>query len=147
MAPPLIDPDRIKLLEQAAELVGGKAQLGRALGYKDGAFVGQMLRGERPVSEKTLALMRSLHALAPLFGTPQIADPVAPAPPSPPDLAEVLVALGNELAKVPASQREAAATLLAGWARDGGADHWRGLLLQLLQSPAQATPWKRTGTR
>lgn len=31
-----------------------KAALGRALGYKDGAFVGHMIRGERPITEKTI---------------------------------------------------------------------------------------------
>lgn len=39
---------------------GNKAALGRALGYRDGAFVGQMLRGERPISEKTIS---QIHAL------------------------------------------------------------------------------------
>lgn len=37
-----------------------KAALGRALGYRDGAFVGQMLRGERPITEKTID---QIHAL------------------------------------------------------------------------------------
>lgn len=40
---------------------GSKAGLGRALGYRDGAFVGQMLRGERAISEKTIA---QIHHLA-----------------------------------------------------------------------------------
>jgi len=31
-----------------------KAALGRALGYKDGAFIGQMIRGLRPITEKTM---------------------------------------------------------------------------------------------
>lgn len=39
---------------------GSKAQLGRALGYRDGAFVGQMIRGERPITEKTI---NQIHAL------------------------------------------------------------------------------------
>ncbi|MDP9902632.1 S24 family peptidase [Variovorax ginsengisoli] len=47
-------------LEQLADKLGGKATLGRKLGYKDGAFVGQMIRGERPITEKTLA---AVHAL------------------------------------------------------------------------------------
>lgn len=37
-----------------AKFAGNKAELGRALGYRDGAFVGQMLRGERPITEKTV---------------------------------------------------------------------------------------------
>jgi hypothetical protein len=35
---------RRERLTAAVEKLGGKAALGRALGYKDGAFVGQMLR-------------------------------------------------------------------------------------------------------
>jgi len=45
---------RRERLEKAADKAGGKAALGRLLGYKDGAFVGQMLRGERPVTEDTV---------------------------------------------------------------------------------------------
>lgn len=39
---------------------GNKAALGRALGYRDGAFVGQMLRGERPITEKTVDQINAL---------------------------------------------------------------------------------------
>lgn len=39
---------------------GNKAEFGRALGYRDGAFVGQMIRGERPITEKTI---EQIHAL------------------------------------------------------------------------------------
>jgi len=50
---------RKELLSQAAALLGGKSALGRRLGFRDGAFVGQMIRGERPITEKTmLALSR-----------------------------------------------------------------------------------------
>jgi hypothetical protein len=45
---------RLKRLAALVDAEGGKAPLGRKLGYKDGAFVGQMLRGERPISEKTV---------------------------------------------------------------------------------------------
>lgn len=51
---------RIQRLEDLARREGGKAALGRKLGYKDGAFVGQMLRGERPVSEKTVHAVHSI---------------------------------------------------------------------------------------
>lgn len=59
--------DRIKRLQIAADRVGGKAALGRLLGYKDGAFVGQMLRGERPVSEKTMQAITEHANLVDLF--------------------------------------------------------------------------------
>lgn len=46
-------------LEAAAERAGGKAALGRLLGYRDGAMVGQMLRGERPITEGTVAKLEA----------------------------------------------------------------------------------------
>lgn len=67
MALLLSDDERRDRLERAADRLGGKAQLGRALGYKDGAFVGQMLRGERPVSEKTLRQLLEIKEVADLF--------------------------------------------------------------------------------
>ncbi len=53
---------RKQRLQQLLDLryEGSKAALGRALGYRDGAFVGQMLRGERPITEKTVD---QIHAL------------------------------------------------------------------------------------
>jgi len=63
-----IDPTvRIQLLEEAAKRLRGKASLGRALGYLDGAYVGQMIRGERPVTEKTLEAMAGIRELQDLF--------------------------------------------------------------------------------
>jgi hypothetical protein len=43
------------------EFSGNKAELGRALGYTSGAFVRQMIDGERPVTEKTVALVHSIR--------------------------------------------------------------------------------------
>lgn len=56
------EPDewRRKRLDELALKYGGKAALGRALGYRDGAFVRQMIAGERPISEKTI---RAVHEL------------------------------------------------------------------------------------
>lgn len=42
--------ERLRALAEHVDF-GGKAGLGRALGYKDGAFVGQMLNGLRPIVE------------------------------------------------------------------------------------------------
>lgn len=66
----------------------------------------------------------------------------APPPPlySPDD---VLQALQTLLQQVPPEAREAVARTLDGWARDGGAEHWRRMLLVLLSG---AEPGKRTGT-
>jgi|GEM_PF-1781579 len=51
---------RIERLQALVQREGGKAALGRRLGYRDGAFIGQMLRGERPISEKTVLLVENL---------------------------------------------------------------------------------------
>ena len=63
----LTQEERIARLQVGVTRVGGKAALGRALGYKDGAFVGQMLRGERPITEKTMQAASAVRALQDLF--------------------------------------------------------------------------------
>ena len=73
----LNNKERIRRLEIACERVGGKAALGRALGYKDGAFVGQMLRGDRPISEKTIAALLGIKKVADLFSLTAHAGEVA----------------------------------------------------------------------
>ena len=42
-------------LDALAKHMGGRAALGRALGYKDGAYINHMINGLRPVTEKTIA--------------------------------------------------------------------------------------------
>lgn len=49
--------DRLKSLSAK---FGGNAPLGRALGYADGAFVGQMIKGLRPITEKTIQTAHEL---------------------------------------------------------------------------------------
>lgn len=46
---------RQERLQALADRIGSKAELGRQLGYRDGAFVGQMISGLRPITEKTVA--------------------------------------------------------------------------------------------
>lgn len=58
---------RIERLAAMVEREGGKAPAGRKLGYKDGAFVGQMLRGERPITEKTVMAVHALSGYAGWF--------------------------------------------------------------------------------
>lgn len=50
---------RLDALAQHQEF-GARAALGRALGYKDGAYVRQMIEGERPITEKTIAAVEAL---------------------------------------------------------------------------------------
>jgi len=47
-------------LREAAAKAGGNTELGRKLGYKDGAYVGQMVSGHRPITEKTIDKVESL---------------------------------------------------------------------------------------
>ena len=63
----LTNEQRIDRLAKAAERMGGQANLGRAMGYRDGAFIGQMLRGERPISEKALVKLASNPKISDLF--------------------------------------------------------------------------------
>lgn len=39
----------------------GRAPLGRALGYKDGAYIRQMIEGERAISEKTITAIETMR--------------------------------------------------------------------------------------
>lgn len=59
--------ERIKHLEESCRRVGGKAELGRRLGYKDGSYVSQMLSGLRPITEKTIAQLLEMRELAGLW--------------------------------------------------------------------------------
>ena len=81
-----IQAKRIERLAAMVEREGGKAPAGRRLGYKDGAFVGQMLRGERPITEKTVLAVHALSGYAGWFneGAGELASlPVAALTPSP----------------------------------------------------------------
>lgn len=58
---------------------GGELSVfGRAIGYKDGAFVGQMLRGDRPISEKTVAKVQALPGALDWFSKPTSDGDTAP---------------------------------------------------------------------
>lgn len=58
---------KARLLAAVAK-AGGKAALGRLLGYRDGAYVGQMLRGERPIKEDTVLKLEAKPGYAGWFG-------------------------------------------------------------------------------
>ncbi|RIQ55246.1 S24 family peptidase [Bordetella avium] len=64
---------------------GNKTDFGRRLGYKDGAFVRQMLAGLRPVSEKTVRAIEDMPGMRSWFSTgeapkPKDADAALPWP-------------------------------------------------------------------
>jgi hypothetical protein len=67
---------------------------------------------------------------------------MAPQPASahqPLDDAALLAHVGQLLAKVPMERRQAVADALSGWAREGGADHWRCMLLAAIAPPEVAS--------
>lgn len=51
----------------ASERVGGDKPLGKLLGYADGAFVGQMLKGNKAITEKTIQKLLTIRQVADLF--------------------------------------------------------------------------------
>nr|AER23978.1 putative phage repressor [Variovorax sp. HH01] len=57
-------------LQALAAKFGGNAELGRRLGYKDGAFVGQMIRGQRPITEKTIKTIDEMPEARGWFNAP-----------------------------------------------------------------------------
>lgn len=62
---------RKERLKALADRQGGNANLGRLLGYKDGAFIGQMIGGHRPITEKTIASVTALPGLSNWFAVDQ----------------------------------------------------------------------------
>lgn len=60
---------RIERLRAAIDKLteGNITAFGKRLGYRDGAYIGQMLRGDRPISEKTIRAVEALPGLASWF--------------------------------------------------------------------------------
>ena len=60
---------RIERLRAAIDKLteGNITAFGKRLGYRDGAYIGQMLRGDRPISEKTIRAVEALPGLARWF--------------------------------------------------------------------------------
>lgn len=52
---------RLEALLAHPEFSGNKTTLGAAIGYKNGAFVRQMIEGERPITEKTIAKLTAIR--------------------------------------------------------------------------------------
>lgn len=115
-----VQKHRRKRLEEAVGVAGGKAPLGRLLGYKDGAFVGQMLRGERPVTEDTVHKLESKPGFRSWFGASKENTFVgeadanyAPSAGAPLTLAQAVAFLGSALSVADEATRTAVAPLLA----------------------------------
>lgn len=57
-------------LGAAANKLGGDAELGRQLGHKNGAQVGHMRAGRRPITEKTIERIEAIRGFAGWFAPP-----------------------------------------------------------------------------
>ena len=77
----LPDEWRRRRLADLAKEVGSNAELGRLLKYKDGAYVRQMIAGERPITEKTVAKAEALPGYAGWFDQTRGEKAVPPPPP------------------------------------------------------------------
>lgn len=141
---------RTRLADAVAKF-GSKAALGRALGHSSGAFVRQMIAGERPITEKTIAAIEHLHTMRGWFSS---AGSVTAAEPSPPldvddvrhvDLPLAIEILGESLEAAMADDlRDDIADALAKLARRRGHERDQQHVLYLLQS--QEGQQKKTGT-
>lgn len=60
---------------------GDRSAFGRRLGFKDGAFIRQMLNGSRAVSEKTIRHIESINGMQGWFSLPEDDLPQKPATP------------------------------------------------------------------
>lgn len=117
-------PDQVFRRRRLRELAehpdfGGRAALGRALGYKDGAYVRQMIDGERTISEKTIVAVHELRGgkfrgwfdAAPAAPTASVVQAREPAPPgdfsgrAPPSASEWSVL--EDLRVLPQRERDA----------------------------------------
>ncbi len=110
---------------QLADAVGGNAVLGRLLGYQDGAYVGQMRSGHRPITEKTLGKAESIRHPALPNGAKGWFDQAPPAPvqaidplPEPPTLSMAVHALAEALRDLSPLGRELARAALNGIVSD-----------------------------
>jgi SOS-response transcriptional repressor LexA len=70
---------RIAALQAAIDKLcdGNKSAFGRRLGYKDGAFVRQMISGERPVTEKTIRAIEAIPGMRGWFSNAGIKEATA----------------------------------------------------------------------
>lgn len=140
---------RQRLRDAITEVFAGKnSLLGRKLGYKDGAFVRQMLAGERAVSDKTIrALESSDPRLQGWFDTAPSQrardEDLAHSCQIPPaDPAALLHALAAHLSQVDPAHRAELGDLVKAWVSSGGKPSYSQLIADYLEPRAQETPRK-----
>lgn len=82
---------RVERLAAASEKAGGDSELGRKIGHQNGAQVGHMLKGRRPITEKTIQKIEAIRGFEGWFSRPASTEQVAPESP------HANVALGPDL--------------------------------------------------
>ena len=70
---------RRERLAELAKIKGGRAALGRLLGLTSGAFIRQMIDGERPITEKTIKAIHNLEGCRGWFDLKAKTPPPSPA--------------------------------------------------------------------
>lgn len=95
---------RRRRLKEAASRLGGNAALGRLLGYQDGAYIGQMLRGERPITEDTVLKLEAKHGFRGWFSEP--AGSLTPAPDEEEQLSDRDLEVIRAFRDLPAGERD-----------------------------------------
>lgn len=140
MEKPEADQPRIDLLLAAVDRVSGgnRTAFGKKLGYKDGAFVRQMLAGTRPVTEKTIRQIEELPNMAgwftgrltlPASGTPAAAPVSMAAARGRPSLLIALEVLGEHLEAADEEARADATAMLMLYARNPGKNRGQAPLI------------------
>lgn len=124
-----ISDHRIKRLGDLAAKFGGNNLLGQALGLKSGAYIGQMRRGERPITEKFIGIVeKKIHGTAGWFDLPAqiyanpdtslVTDVENFAPRRDMEIQEIIMELGKTLSRTDEYRRNAISELLSSLARN-----------------------------
>lgn len=95
---------------------GSKAALGRAMGFRDGAYIGQMISGLRSINEKTIRQLEALPGVSDWFTPPNQPQATSQAPPAigyAIGSAPNVLAFADKVRGLPETQRKYLAMLLS----------------------------------
>jgi hypothetical protein len=111
---------RQRRLTDLAREKGGNASLGRLLGFNDGAYIGQMISGHRPITEKLIEKVHGLYGLSGWFDRDPAVTVLTAREPSPVyflNTRERLDLLEDVLTRIEPATREEIGDLLSHFAR------------------------------
>lgn len=124
-----ISDHRIKRLGDLSAKLGGNNFLGQALGLKSGAYIGQMRRGERPITEKFIGTVeKKIHGTTGWFDIPGhshaspghslATDVESQSRLREMEIQEIVIELGKSLSRTDEYRRNAIGELLLSLARN-----------------------------